>query len=190
RFCSPSVCPSGVVGPECSLSEPCKPGYSCIGGNCCRDLAPPPVCPSGVVGPECSLSEPCKPGYSCIGGNCCRDPVCPDNEQSAGSCVTIMGMPRCAHGYECIGGFCCPHPCQFGFTGQTCSNENQECPSGSTCNASGKCCKQEQNRCPFFIPPIDSSVCSTTSPPECSTDRDCTQGRACCSGPCGNRLCI
>ncbi|WAR12236.1 hypothetical protein MAR_026416, partial [Mya arenaria] len=187
-------CKSGKPGPSCSETTPCSDGYYCRHGTCCISRKTT-HCPSG---PSCSETKPCADGYSCNGGKCCRKTIIARKCKSGKPGPSCSETTPCSDGYycrhgcsdakpclgdqTCIDGHCCPQvTCKHGFTGQTCSKGNQECPSGSTCKAPGKCCRQspELNRCPMFSPPKEPTDCPPpSSPPACTTDKDCKDGRA------------
>ena len=144
------LCPLLRRGPQCGPKDPpCKQGYTCTGGYCCRDEVTPPKCPAGhISGPLCPPSR-CPPWFTCMNGRCCRrriiNPRCPKGMLYTGRCRA----GRCRFG-SCINGACCrkinplpkcPRP--FVYTGRCI---NGKCKIGNCMK--GACC-----RGPIIKPP-------------------------------------
>lgn len=181
----PPLCPSNRRGPRCGfLQPPCKPGYTCRGGYCCRDLIP--TCPRGMSsGPQCVKGYWCPKGYTCIKGRCCKKRIVP-------SCPPFLAGPPCnkdlpcKKGYTCRRGTCCRElfplkTCPKGmlYTG-SCFGIRKCKAAGSKC-INGACCRRKSSTCPKGMPFTGYY---------CHGGKKCRFGSTCIDGACCRRRII
>ena len=153
RLCVSNRCVS------CSVNVQCRPGYSCVAGDCVRD---------------CQDNAQCTGGKVCIGGSCvscitssdCRDPGLVCNPQAV--CAHCRDRSECPMGKACLPGGCgdCTQDSECG-AGAIC--EQGVCTPGD-CHTNSDCSSNE--------------ACVGRSCGMCTADSQCRSGQLCVGGAC------
>lgn len=198
RLCVSSRCVS------CSVNVQCRPGFSCVAGDCVRD---------------CQDNSQCAGGKVCIGGSCtscitssdCRDASLVCNAQAV--CARCRDRSECPAGKACLPGGCgdCTQDSECG-AGALCEqgvctagdcHTNADCSSNEACvgRSCGTCSADSQCRagqlcigdacvvgnCRSVLECSTGQVCLGNQCGACANDGDCGAGQLCLPGTNGLR---
>lgn len=163
-LCLDGVCSDGnEPPPECSDSNPCGKGFSCVKGHCVdnggTDL--------------CSVDGDCQEGEQCQEGECVEDaaPDCiADEDCESGNCDVDLGV--------CLGATC---------------DEDGDCPDGScdldtnTCTIPEPGCTADED-CQSGLCDTGTGECIEDAV-DCGTDEDCEDEDPCTADSCKDGKC-
>lgn len=182
-----------VCGLDCSKTQSCPGGYSCvpvqeiqnekpvtIGYNCVPDQR---TCDGAARPPCCRNNEDCFPGFSCVSGNCVQGQTCGKEGEGCSGQGSCCGDMLCINAAN-TGSFCrnrcdplkprCNGTLRCAFIDQNdtklgvCVPPNGGRKEDQACDAQNPCefelgCDPKDSRCRFFCRVNQSGTCPVGS---------------------------